>query len=433
VSIIRRMKPWWCVFLVVASTGCTRAPDGPIDPVIASALAEAKAIDNHAHPVRPTAAGEPPDLGYDALPVESLEPSSDPVRLRAGRPEYGEASKTIFGKDRSAAAKAGGGSSAAAVLDKAGIGLMIANRVTMGAGLPKERFLWAAYADALMYPFPTGGLAVNPDRQAFFKLEARLLGEYYRQSGVAGRPVTLDEYLSKVVIATLERHKRDGAVAEKFEMAYLRPLAIGNPSRTDAERAWRVLSGRVAAASSADYRTLQDFLFRSIALECGRLGMAIHIHTGMGSGGYFDSAGANPGLLEPLFNDPALRRTNLVMLHGGWPFTRAVTPLLVKPNAYVDISMQGLILPASGLAQTLRRWLEIVPEKVLFGTDAYPYAPAANMGWEETAYVASQTARRALGMALTDMVRERSVTRERAVEIGRMVLRENAARLYGVK
>ncbi|MEO8052459.1 MAG: amidohydrolase family protein, partial [Acidobacteriota bacterium] len=132
-------------------------------------------------------------------------------------------------------------------------------------------------------------------------------------------------------------------------------------------------------------------------------------------------------------NDPALRKTNFVMLHGGGPYTRAIAPLLIKPNAYVDISVQGLILPASDLAETLRGWLEMVPEKVMFGTDAYPYAPSGNIGWEETAYVSSQTSRRALGIALTAMVREGSVTRERAVEIGKMVLRENAAKLYGVK
>ena len=65
----------------------------PVDPAIAAALAQTKAIDNHAHPVRPTAAGEAADLGYDALPVENLEASSDPVRFRPGRPEYAEASK----------------------------------------------------------------------------------------------------------------------------------------------------------------------------------------------------------------------------------------------------------------------------------------------------------------------------------------------------
>jgi predicted TIM-barrel fold metal-dependent hydrolase len=411
------MKRCWWLLIVLVGTGCTRVTDTTVDPAIASALAETKAIDNHAHPVRPAAAGEPPDNGFDALPVESLEAESDPVRFRPGRPEYDEAAKTLSAGDRAPAT----------ILDKAGIDRMIANRVAMGPGLPKERFLWAAYADALMYPFPTDAIAANSDRRAFFALEAKLLAKYYEQSGVSGRPATLDEYLAKVVTPTLERHKQGGAVAEKFEMAYLRPLAVGNPSKAAADQAWHA-----SAATPADYHPLQDFLFRYVAIECGRLGMAVHIHTGMGAGGYFDVAGSNPGLLEPLFNDPALRGTRFVMLHGGWPYSATIAPLLAKPNAYVDFSVQGLMLPASEIAKPLRSWLEFVPEKVLFGTDAYPWAPTAKMGWEETAIVSSQTARRALGIALTEMVREGSVTRDMAIEIGKMVLRGNALKLYGL-
>jgi uncharacterized protein len=427
------MRRSWFFLLLLTLVSCTRMPNAPaeahgIDPAIAKALDEIKAIDNHAHPVRPVSVGEVPDTGYDALPVENLEPSSDIVRFRPGRPEYVAANKAIFDGDRAAAAKAWGPNYAGNVLDKAGIGIMVANRVAMGDGLPKERFLWAAYADALMYPLPTDGLAVNSDRRAYFALEAKLLAEYYKQSGVSGRPATLDEYLTKVVTSTLARHKQSGAVAEKFEMAYLRSLAIGNPSKADAERAWKT-----APASPAEYRVLQDYLFRQIALECGRLGMAIHFHTGMGAGGYYDTAGARPAVLEPLFNDPELRKTNFVMVHGGWPYAQEAAPLLIKPNAYVDISLQGLMLPASQIARDLRILLEMNPEKVLFGTDAYPYAPTANMGWEETAYVSSRTTRAALGIALTEMVGDGSVTQERAIEIGKMVLRDNAAKLYGVK
>ena len=67
---------------------------------------------------------------------------------------------------------------------------------------------------------------------------------------------------------------------------------------------------------------LQDYLFRYIAAECGRLGMAVHLHTAAGAGGYFDVSGANPLNLEPVLNDPALRKTKFVMVHGGWPFTQ---------------------------------------------------------------------------------------------------------------
>ena len=44
--------------------------------------------------------------------------------------------------------------------------------------------------------------------------------------------------------------------------------------------------------------------------------------------------------------------------------------------------------------------------------------------------MASRTAREALALALTRMIRDGDVTRARASAIARMVLRENAAALY---
>ena len=56
------------------------------------------------------------------------------------------------------------------------------------------------------------------------------------------------------------------------------------------------------------------------------------------------------------------------MVHGGWPFTREITALLTKPNAYLDYSVQALVFPPATIAPTLHEWLVWVPEKVLFGT-----------------------------------------------------------------
>jgi predicted TIM-barrel fold metal-dependent hydrolase len=211
-------------------------------------------------------------------------------------------------------------------------------------------------------------------------------------------------------------------------MAYLRPLEIGNPGRDEAEAAWRD-GGRTSDA----YRRLQDFLFHAIATECGQLGMAVHFHTGEGAGSYFDVQGANPLLLQGLFNDPSLRRTNFVMVHGGWPFTPEAGALLEKPNAYLDFSAQQFLRAPSELAQTIRAWLELTPEKVMFGTDAYPYAPDAGLGWSETTLIASEAGREALGRALTDMVRDGTASRDRAGQLAAMVLRENARKLYALK
>jgi predicted TIM-barrel fold metal-dependent hydrolase len=294
-------------------------------------------------------------------------------------------------------------------------------------------------ADALIFPLDNSRLAArNPDRKAFFALEDTLRGRYLKEvapavvaAGVRAEalPRSLSDYLARVVTPTLERHKRGGALAEKFEAAYLRSLAFDPVDRVAAERVYAQFADK-GAPPDAEYKLLQDYLFRYIAAECGRLGMAVHIHCDAGAGSYFDIAGANPLLLESVLEDPALRRTRFVMLHAGWPFTREITALLERPNAYLDFSAQDLLQTPPSLAADIRQWLEWVPEKVLFGTDGYPYSD--QFGWEETAWIGSRNARQALGIALTGMLHDGEITRDRALELARMVLRENARRLYGL-
>jgi predicted TIM-barrel fold metal-dependent hydrolase len=173
---------------------------------------------------------------------------------------------------------------------------------------------------------------------------------------------------------------------------------------------------------------LQDYLFRYIAAECGRLGLTVHIHTMAGGGGYFGVAGANPLLLEPVFNDTKLRKTRFVLLHGGWPFVREAGALLQKPNVYLDLSQETLSFSAKTLSGWLREWLETYPEKVMFGTDGYPLSDA--MGWEESTWIANRNGREALGLALTGMLKDSEISRARAEAIAQAVLRNTAAALY---
>jgi len=401
--------------LALLVAGCSRAPEPAADPGLLSEIQRIRAIDNHAHPVRVTPQGEPPDRFYDALPVENLEPGSDPLIFRPG------AVTPLAGKRDAMAQR--GVDYPSWVLDQMGVETMLANRVEMGPGMQPPRFRWVPYADALLFPLDNSTLAArNSDRKAFFALEDQLRARYLREAGLTASPATLADYLSRVVTPTLERHRQGGAVAEKFEAAYLRSLAFDAVDRATADRIY-------AARSAADYKPLQDFLFRYIAAECGRLGMAVHIHTEAGAGSYFDVAGANPLLLESVFNDPSLRQTRFVMLHGGWPFNRAIMPLLTKPNVWLDFSNQDLIFTPATLATTLREWLEWVPEKILFATDAYPYSD--QLGWGESGIIAARNAREALARALTAMMHDGEITRARAGELARMTLRDNAKKLYG--
>ena len=212
-------------------------------------------------------------------------------------------------------------------------------------------------------------------------------------------------------------------------MAYLRGFDFGDSSRDDARRVYaKYAAGGVPDA--AEYKLLQDFLFRTIAAEAGRLGMPIHLHCMSGGGGYFGIAGGNPILLEPLFDDPRLRGTKFVLLHGGWPFVREAGALLQKPNVYLDLSQQALTFSPHTLAGWLREWLETYPDKVLYGTDGYPFSDS--LQWEESVWIANGNAREALGIALTGMLRDGEIDRDRAKTIAVMVLHGTASQLYGL-
>jgi len=280
-----------------------------------------------------------------------------------------------------------------------------------------------------MLPLDTRGEgARSPDTRSLYAKEQVLLRRYLRDLNVVRLPPTLDEYVSRVVRPTLERQQHNGAIAVKFEAAYLRPLDFADAALVDARRIYSRYAAR-GTPTRAEYKALEDYLFKEIAREAGRLGMAVHIHVLDTFGGFYSARGSAPHQLESTFNDSTLRGTTFVMIHGGWPLFAQTESMLSKPNVYTDISMMVLVAEPRELANTLRSWLTAWPEKVLFGTDAFD--GGADQGWEEVAWLGASTARRALALALTGMMRDGEIDRPRAEALARMVLRENAAKLYG--
>jgi predicted TIM-barrel fold metal-dependent hydrolase len=313
-------------------------------------------------------------------------------------------------------------------LDQAGIEVMLGNRISMGPGLSLPRFRWVSYVDAFMFPLSTKTEADgNPDREKLFPLVDKLLKKYLADLHMAELPSNLDQYLSRVVTPTLEAQRKGGCIAVKFEAAYLRSLDFEKSAVADARRVYAdfVQGGE---PSHDKYKLLQDFIFYYISREAGRLGMAVHIHCFHGAGDFFVAAGCDPLLLEPVFNDSALRHTKFVLIHGGGVFANHTSAMLWKPNVYADISLMTQVWTPDQLAEVLKDWLSQFPEKVLFGTDAYGFGPG--LGWEMSAWVASSTGRQALNLALDRMVRDHEITLSRAKEIATMVLRSNAGNLY---
>lgn len=396
-----------------------------VNPTFLAEIARIRAIDNHSHgtPVSP-----PGDEPQDPI---GNSPFAYPLRLRLDSPEYADAwaalwGHTPVGTDQARAAlrakwrvrREKAEAYPSWVLDQAGIELALINADRLGPGQVPPRFRWVPLADELLFP-------VQNQRSRFRQILA--------ESELNAPPGTLGQYTSQVLTPTLARWKLAGTVAIKLAVAYRRPLDFAMVTPDDAERVYAsVIAG--TAATAAEHKTLQDHLFRLLCAEAGRLGLIVHIHTGVGADPYFNLAGSRPSLLEPTLNDPALRQTRFVLVHGGWPFERETGVMLMKPNVYVDFSAQTFLRSTQALAETLRAWLEWYPEKVLFGTDAYSEelmgvtAPLA--GWEEKTWLAARTSRKALALALTVMIRDGQITRGRALELARLVLRGNAERLY---
>ena len=414
------------------------------DPELLSYIGLIRAVDSHAHPMRLLLPTEKLDPDVDALPGTGIEEGPSPVRGRPDNPEYIAIWRDLYGyphKDaapahlqeletlRARVIQAKGAAYPEWILDQMGIETMLSNRIALGAGLKPPRFRWISFVDALMYPLDNSALKrATPDRAVFFADEEQVLKRYLGSSKL---PLSLDGYTAQVVTATMERMKREGAVGVKFEMAYLRTLEVEDvPRETAAVVYARYIKGGVS--SSTEYKKLQDYLFRYIAKEAGRLELPIQIHSMAGGlGSYFVSAGANPLLLETLFNDPTLRKTKFVLVHTGEPWNKLTRAMFSKPNVYSDISAQTTTLYPRALAAVIRDWLEQYPERVLFGTDAFPTNDKG--GWEESGYLAAITARRALAIALTGMLEDGEVTRERAHVLARMVMRDNALAVYGLK
>jgi predicted TIM-barrel fold metal-dependent hydrolase len=432
--------------LILIFPGRAQSPDGQL----LAEINKIKAIDNHSHPPKLVGAGEKDD-DFDALPCDPLEPSDPTTVSRPENPQYLAAWKALYHypfndaspehvkqllQAKQKVQQEQGDNFSNWVLDQLGIETELANRVALGRGLKAPRFRWVPFDDALLLPLNNSTVAnETPDRKFFYSREEMLLRRYLKEAGLTGLPATLPEYVSKVVTPTLESQKKNGAVAIKFEAAYLRTLNFGpipiDQAAAAAEAAQIYAQyDQGGVPPKPDYIKLQDYLVRSIAREAGRLGLPVHFHTGGGCGSYFMLNGSNPANLESLLNDASLRKTSFVLIHGGAAaYTKYTDYLLMKPNVYADFSEQTWLISTRKLSEIVRDYLEWYPEKILFGTDLYPNTPEIN--WEEIGWQTTQSSRTALAIALTGMMQDGEITRSRALELAHMVLHDNAAKLYG--
>jgi hypothetical protein len=393
--------------------------------------------DNHSH------ATFPDDSDMDAM--ASPPDESTVMRLRDTNPEFVTAAKTLFGypyedfqpehakwliDKKKAQEKQGGTAYFDGILDALNVETCLANRVAMAPYLDPKRFHWVFFVDSFLFPFDNHAQAAkNGDLGVYIPLQEKVLQRYMKQENVSGLPADLKGY-EEFVRHTIQDNQKQGGVAMKFEAAYFRSLYFSDPPRERAEAIYaKYHAGGVPAEN--EYRTFQDYIFRVLIDEAGELKLPVHFHSAVGIGDYFGLRNGNPLNLENVLRDPRYSKVNFVLIHGGYPYTLEMIWLTAAKNVYTDSSLVGYYVYPSELKNILKQWISLYPEKIMFGSDAFPFNEA--VGAEETFWLAVRSARTAVAAALAELVAEGAVSEEKALELARMYLHDNAAKLYGGK
>jgi predicted TIM-barrel fold metal-dependent hydrolase len=279
-----------------------------------------------------------------------------------------------------------------------------------------------------MWPFDNKReTARNVDEGVYIPLQEKMLHRWMAQEKVKPLPTSFDSYLKFIAQVLEDNQKNKGAIAMKFEVAYFRSTKFSDPSHEQAEEIYkRYVAGGVP--SEQEYRTFQDYIFRFLVREGGRLHLPVHIHTAVGIGDYFSISEGNVMNLENILRDPRYSQTVFVLIHGGYPLEREAIWLASVKNVYMDSSLMEVVMYSAAFKDSLRQWLETFPDKITFGTDSFPYNDA--LGAEESYWLGVQTARPALAAALAEMVATGEVTESKALEMARGYLHDNAVSLY---
>jgi len=393
-------------------------------------------VDMHAHP------GYWDDTDVDAMAVTVTD--LDPFRTRDTNPEWAVAAKALFGypysdlspehkvwldKKDDELRKEWGKDYWDKILDKVGIEVGVANRVALDYLAGNPRFRWVVFVDPFMFPFNNHDLAINPDRAVYFPIQEKALHRYMAQVGASQLPADLAGY-EALISRVLEQDKQQGAVAIKFEAPYFRSLVnISDPPREKAEAIYRkYYSGGVPSAE--EYLVFQDYVFRYLIAHAGPEHLEVHVHSAVGAGNYYYLREGNAMDLENILRDTRYKDTTFVMIHGGYPYDRESIWLAALPNVYLDSSEFVLLVYPAEFSHILKNWFEIYPEKIVFGSDSFPYT--REVAVTETYWLAIHTERTASAAALAEMVAEGEISEAKALEIARDYFHDTSAKLFGL-
>lgn len=238
-------------------------------------------------------------------------------------------------------------------------------------------------------------------------------------------PIYTLEDLVKSMRLRFEAEMKKGMTVVKVFLAYSRPLKFENTGSEAARKVFRSLvnGNEDKVIPFREAKPLQDYmLHRLLDLACEyRVPVAFHTGLQSGDGNYLENS--NPLLLSGLFKE--FPGVNFVIYHGSYPFGGEIAVLAkTYKNVYLDMNWIYSISPSYS-ERYLNEWLETVPVSKLigFGGDAMVV---------ENVYSELITARKIISQVLSSKIMDGYITENEAKTIARMILRENASRLYNL-
>jgi len=228
----------------------------------------------------------------------------------------------------------------------------------------------------------------------------------------------LDDYL-KAIDWYFERYASQ-ASALKVGRAYDRSLYFEDVPKSAAEP----IFNRINAASMlnqqpgrAEIQTLEDFILHYLCRKCGEYGLRMKFHTGLQEGYGNLITNSRAALMANLFLK--YPKTGFDIYHISYPYQDELATLAKNfANVTVDFCWMWIINPAAG-RRALSEMLDAVPANKLHGF-------GGDFIFVEGTYAHVKMARREIARVLCEKVEERRFSEDYALEVGRMLLRQNA-------
>lgn len=270
-----------------------------------------------------------------------------------------------------------------------------------------------------------------PGRDDYFRYAQRFdawltTRSRYRIDSLAMRqlePVySLDDYV-KSLRTEFTKQLDKGMIAIKIVVSYSRTLKFDKVTDAAARKVFRsIVNGDEGhSISLSEAKPLQDFLVYRLLDLAREYKVPVAFHTGLQAGYSNISRYSDPFDMTNLFAD--YPDVNFILYHGSYPYGGELAAVAKNyPNVYIDMNWIFSVSPSYS-ERYLEEWLEVVPvaKLIAFGGD---------MMAAENVYGESLIARTIISDVLSRKVGKGQLTEREAKTVAKMILHDNAAKLY---